>query len=592
MARRSPTLLLLASLAVGACASPPRPAPALDAVAIVDVNLVPMDREGVVPHQTVLVRSGRIEVVGPAGGVTVPEGTSSIDGRGKYLLPGLTDAHVHLLSTTELPLYVANGVTTVYNLDGRPAHLLWREQIEHHRLLGPRIFTTGPMFNVARTAAEDVQRVDAQAEAGYDGIKVYVQVSKDEYPALIAEAKRKHLLLMGHIPPGPGFEAVLDAGQSIAHAEEFTYTFFNPRHDTDSSHIVYDESKIPQAAQMTARAGVSVIATISCYRDIVRQTGDIESFLRTPELKYLAPWTRASLQPAVNRYTTQNSPARLKQLQTSLEFQRKLLRALLDADVPLMVGTDATNIGPVAGFAIHQELAELVRSGLTPFQALQAATVNPARYFGRTEEFGSIAPGRRADLLLVSANPLTDIANVRQISGVALHGRWFDHEALEAMKEHVPAAYDAQLSKVVGLLKSDAAEADRYLHDQDPLNFLGSAALAEVLDRDGAATLLQLVRQVRQANPSSDLASEDTVNNLGYQLLGEQKNDGALRIFAANVEDFPRSANALDSLADGYVKTGDVAKAADLYRRALALDPKYVNAEFAGKYVQEHTARQ
>jgi hypothetical protein len=500
MVQRPLTLLVsLISIVGSACASHPRatPGPTEDTFAIVDVNVLPMDREGVLPHQTVVVRAGRIAQVGPTAEVRIPDGAVSIEGRDRYLIPGLTDAHVHLLSTTELPLYVASGVTTVYNLDGRPAHLRWRDQIEQGQLLGPRIFSTGPTFNVSRTPAEDVRLVDEQAAAGYDGVKVYVQVSKEEYPALIAEAKRKHLLLMGHIPPGPGFEAVLQAGQSIAHVEEFTYTFFNPWHDADDTHVVYDESKIPLAAQMTARAGVTVTATISCYRDIVRQTGDVEAYLRTPEMRYLAPWTRAALQPAVNRYTTRYSPARLKQLQTSLEFQRKLLRALLDAGVPLMSGTDAGNIGPIAGFAIHEELAEFVRSGLTPFQALQTATVNPARYFGRSAEFGSIAPGQRADLVLLSANPLWDIGNTRQIAGVMLHGRWFDQNALQTLRERIPAAYQAQLADVVGLLKSDPAQADRYLHGQDPLNFLGSAALAEVLARDGAPTLLQLLRQVR-----------------------------------------------------------------------------------------------
>jgi hypothetical protein len=224
-----------------------------------------------------------------------------IPGSDRFLIPGLTDAHVHLLSTTELPLYLANGVTTVFNLEGRPAHLLWRGWIEAGQLLGLRIFTSGPMFNVPRTAEEDVRLVDEQAALGYDAVKVYVQASREEYPALIAEAKRKHLLLMGHIPPGPGFDAALEAGQSIAHLEEFTYTFFNPWHDSDDIHVVYDEVKIPLAAAKAAKAGVFVTATLSTYRDIVEETGAVQQYLKRPELKYLAPWTRAALQPSVNR---------------------------------------------------------------------------------------------------------------------------------------------------------------------------------------------------------------------------------------------------------------------------------------------------
>jgi imidazolonepropionase-like amidohydrolase len=548
-----------------------------------------MDREAVLPHQTVLVRDGVITEVGPVSEVQIPAGVRRIPGSGRFLTPGLTDAHVHLLSTTELPLYLANGVTTVFNLEGRPAHLLWRGWIEGGQLLGPRIFTSGPMFNVPRTAEEDVRLVDEQAALGYDAVKVYVQVSREEYPALIAEAKRKHLLLMGHIPPGPGFDAALEAGQSIAHLEEFTYTFFNPWHDSDDTHVVYDEAKIPLAAAKAAKAGVFVTATLSTYRDIVEETGGVQQYLKRPELKYLAPWTRAALQPSVNRYATRNSPQRLAQLTTSLAFQRKLLLALQQAGVPLLCGTDATQIGPVAGFAIHEELAEMVRSGLTPFQALQSATVNATRYFGRSSEFGAVRPGQRADLLLLTGNPLEHIDNTRRIAGVMVKGHWYEAATLEQLKEGIPSQYDHDLASVVKLMKSDPGAADRYLHERDPLNFLGSAALAEVMASDGAPALLRLVRDLRRTNSAWELASEETVNNLGYQLLGEQKMRPALLVFGANVEDFPHSANALDSLADGHLKLGDEAKAVELYRRALQLDPSYVNAAFAKQFIGEHT---
>src|SRR5690349_14414918 len=171
--------------------------------AIEHVNLIPMDRDQLLPDQTVVVQAGRISAIGSSRNVQVPVGARRINGRGKYLMPGLTDAHVHLLSPTELPLYLANGVTTVFNLDGRPAHLAWRKQIREGSLLGPTIMTTGPIFERPRSADEDVRMVDEQAELGYDGVKVYNPVSRAEYPALIAEAKRKNLLLMGHVARGP-----------------------------------------------------------------------------------------------------------------------------------------------------------------------------------------------------------------------------------------------------------------------------------------------------------------------------------------------------------------------------------------------------
>lgn len=159
--------------------------------AFIHANVISMAQDAVLSDQTVVVQNGRIAKIGPSGKVNIPRGACKIDARRKYLMPGLADAHVHLLSPNELPLYLANGVTTVFNLDGHPAHLLWRKQIAAGAMVGPTIFTTGPLFAQARTAEEDVRLVDEQADAGYEGVKIYNQVSKAEYPALIAEAKRE-----------------------------------------------------------------------------------------------------------------------------------------------------------------------------------------------------------------------------------------------------------------------------------------------------------------------------------------------------------------------------------------------------------------
>ena len=181
--------------------------------AFVHANVIPMNEERLLPDQTVVVENGTITQVGPSKTVVIPRGACKIDAKGKFLIPGLADAHVHLLSPNELPLYLANGVTTVFNLDGHPAHLLWRKQIARGEMIGPTIFTTGPIFERARTAEEDVRLVDQQADAGYDGVKVYNPVSKAEYPALIAEAKKRNLLLMGHVARGPDFELTVQSGQ-------------------------------------------------------------------------------------------------------------------------------------------------------------------------------------------------------------------------------------------------------------------------------------------------------------------------------------------------------------------------------------------
>jgi tetratricopeptide (TPR) repeat protein len=557
-------------------------------LAFVHVNVIPMDHDEVLEDQTVIVQDGKIAEIGPAATLHVPRGGRRIESKGKYLIPGLTDAHVHLQTPTEFPLFLANGVTTVFNLDGRPAHLLWRKQIADGDLLGPTIFTTGPIFARAHTAEEAVHMVDEQASLGYDGVKVYNQVSKAEYSSLIAEAKRKGMLLMGHIAREPDFELTLASGQSIAHLEEFTYTYFNPQHDAINSHIVYDEARIPGAVQLTAQSGVSVIPTLSTYATIVEQATNLDDYLKRPDLTYDPPWIFASLQPAANRYKNGFKPDFYPRIRSSLALQRKLLKALEDAGVPIMAGTDASDVGPVAGFGIHDELQEYVNDGFTPFQALQTATVNPARYFRRSQEFGTIEPGKRADLVLLEQNPLADISNTRKIAGVSVRGRWLDHNELAALMEDVPAAYPRQIKQLQHELEANPAQAQRYLNDNDPLDNLSATALSGLAAEQGAAKLRLVVLNIRRSDPKSALVSEEKINGLGYTLLNLKKYPEAIAVFRMNTEDFSQSANTYDSYAEALFDSGDLANAVANYRKALEIDPKYPNAEFATKFVAEH----
>lgn len=559
-----------------------------EAIAFVHVGVIPMDREVLLPNQTVLVTDGKIAAVGPAEKIRIPEGASKVDATGKYLIPGLTDAHVHLQTPIEFPLFLANGVTTVFNLDGRPAHLLWRKRIESGEMSGPRIFTTGPIFTVAHKPDVAVRMVDEQAELGYDAVKIYNGVSKAEYPALIAEAKRKGLLLMGHVAREPDFEMTLAAGQSIAHLEEFTYTFFNPKRDDNNSHIVYDESKIPEAVQLTAKSGVFVTPTLSTYATIVQQATALDEFLKNPELRYDSPWLQADLQPEANRYKNGFKPESYPRIRTSLAFQRKLVKELEKAGVPLLCGTDASDVGPVAGFGIHGELEELVNDGLTPFQALETATVNAARYFGRTKEFGTVEEEKRADLVLLDGNPLADISKTRAIAGVMVHGRWLEKKEIDRDLNQVPANYARQLLDLQSKLQTNPEQAVKYLEENDPFNKLGATTFAEIVASQGAAKLRSVVLAIRQKQPNSGFVSEQSVNTMGYLLLDHKKYVDAIAILQMNTEDFPKSANTWDSLGEALFKSGDTPHAVENYKKALEADPKYENAEVARKFVAKY----
>jgi len=576
---------IVASLVLGASASTAQAT--AQPCAFVHANVVPMNEERVLQDQTVVVQNGRITQIGPSKSVQVPKWACRIDAKGKFLIPGLIDAHTHLLSPNELPLYLANGVTTVFNLDGHPAHLLWRKEIASGEMVGPTIFTTGPLFERARTAEEAVRLVDEQADAGYDGVKIYNQVSKAEYPALIAEAKKRNMLLMGHVARGPEFELTLQSGQSIAHLEEFTYTFFNPQHDDHNSHIVYDESKIPEAVRLTKESGVSVTATLWTYATIVQQATDLDTFLKNPDMKYLAPWSQAQYQPAANRYKNGFSPENYAQLRTSLAFQKKLLKALFDAGVPLMCGTDAPDVGPFPGFGIHDELQEFVDDGLTPYQALQTATVNVARYLRQSGEFGTVEVGKRADLVLLEGNPMVAIASTRRVAGVMVRGEWMPKDQLKRMEDEVPDSYQRDLRNVKMQLRSDPAKATAYLRDNDPYFKMGGAALTEIAAADGFEKTHALVLAIRKADPKSQLVTEEGINELGYDLLRNKKYKDAIAMFQMNTEDFPKSANTYDSLADAQFQSGDVPHAIESYRKALDVDPKYGNAKAAEKFLAE-----
>lgn len=562
-----------------------------DAIAFLHVHVVPMDRERILDDQTVVIRNGRIAAIGPTRTVTLPVRTQKIDATGRYLVPGLTDSHVHLYSTIEFRLYLSNGVTTVFNLDGRPAHLLWRNQIAAGELLGPTIFTAGPLFGRPHTPEETVRLVDEQADAGYDAVKIYNPVSKAEYPALIAEAKRRHLLLMGHIARDPGFELTIRSGQSLAHLDEVLYTYFNPQQDDNNDHIVLDESKIPVLAKETAEAGIYVIPTLSTYATTVQQATDLDAFLKHPELRYLSPWALEAFQPAVNRFKAGTTPEQYPRLRAFMAFQRKLARALFEDGVPLLAGTDAPDVGPMAGFGLHDELQELVNDGLTPFQALQTATVNPARYFQKSSEFGTVEAGKRADLVLLDANPLADISNTRAIAGVMVRGKWLAKDELAVSLAKTPGAYQRELKEVELKLAERPLDAEQYLADRDPLRTLGIAALSDLFRSQGASRFHQFAIKTRQAEPKSRLFSEAGINTLGYALMGEGKSSEAIALLHMNTEDFPASPNTFDSLAEVLAKSGDVSHACEAYAKALAIDAHYPNAEFAQKFLAEHAAK-
>lgn len=573
---RAAVAAMLFAAAAGAADAP---------VAFVHANVVPMDSERVLADHTVVASEGRITAVGPSATTPVPKGATVVEAGGLYLVPGLCDMHVHVYVPQELTLYAVAGVTTVFNLDGRPAHLAWRRRIADGKLLGPTIYSAGPTFNRPRTAQEAVAEVDRQAAAGYDAVKIYNQVSAAEYPALMAEAKKKGLVLVGHVPREPGFAATLQAGQSIAHAEEYVYTFFNDDPDP-ANEVVHplDTMKIPKAVAMTKEAGISVIPTLVAFHNIVRQATAVKAYLRDPNLAYMAPSMRAALEPERNTYANRWKPERLPGLAVSYEFQRQLVKALHDGGVPILAGTDASWLG-VPGFSLIEEVENFQDVGFTPYAALRTATVDPARLLGRENDFGTIAPGKRADLVLTRRNPLEDVRALENPAGVVVHGRWISEAERKTLLAGLPASYRDELARYTKEAEADLAKLDRELAENDPLGVQSSAILMELASKTSASDFDALVKRLQRENPSSPLAAEETVNQLGYDLLNVKRTDTAIAVFRLNTELYPRSGNTYDSLAETYLHLGKEELARELYAKALEVQPDYPNAKAAREIV-------
>jgi len=559
--------------------------------AIKDVAVIPMDREIILQHQTVIVTAGKITALGPAKSTKPPKDADVIDGRGKYLIPGLTDAHVHLMTPAELPLYLVNGVTTVFNLDGRPAHLLWKKEVADGKLLGPTIFSTGPIFYGAKDIAAAVQEVDDDAAAGYDGFKIYNPVKKDQYAAVAAEVHKKNLLFIGHIARDVDVDTTLNSGQSIAHMEEFTYTYFNPKRDDQDEHIVFNESLIPALTKQVKASGVYVVPTIDTFHDIVRQATDLNEFLTTPSLKYVAPWVLAGLQPGFDRYALNFKPDRYQYLRDSYAFQLKLIKAFGDAGVPIMAGTDSMGVGPVAGFSTHNELAEIVKAGLTPFQALQTSTTIPATYLRQADSAGTIAAGKKADLVLLDANPLDNIDNTRKIAGVMVHGQWFDQAKLKDLLDSRQAAYASEAAEFKKAIDTNVAAAEKFERDNDPLNVMSGEALRELVINQGYPSFAKTLDRAWNEDRQSFLVKEPAINQLGYVLIGAKRFDDAIAVLRWNTEHYPKSANTWDSLGEAYADAGDMTAAVTNYRKALEVNPGYPNAAVAKKFVEDHPGK-
>ncbi|WP_196489930.1 amidohydrolase family protein [Erythrobacter donghaensis] len=426
------------------------------AIAIVGANVAPMTtNSAVLPDSTVIIAGEIITAIGPRATTRIPAGATVIDARGKWLLPGLADMHVHLEHIEDpriLQLFVAKGVTTVRNMDGRPFILDWRERVASGALIGPTIITAGPILDgdpplrpenlaVADERSAAVQ-ARAQIAAGYDFLKVYDNLSAAAYRTLLSEAQANGLTLTGHVPRSINLGEALTS-QGIEHV-----TSFGRWLETDDSPVrgrfhwskLYlaqpiDRSRMAGLAQRVADEKTSVTPTMVVAE---RGLGSVEQqagWLSEPEMHRLPAFVLEEWQRQTRGMAARLEPEDWAIVEQGRENRRLLLGALRKAGARIMAGTDTPSPYLVPGASLHHELAAFVDAGFTPGEAIAAATREAAVAVGQAGQWGTIVPGARADLMLVRNNPLVDLGNLRTIEGVMLRGAWLDAAARRTMTQ-------------------------------------------------------------------------------------------------------------------------------------------------------------
>ena len=424
-----------------------------NAIAFVDVTVIPMDREGELGGHTVLVKDGRISAMGPVDEVHVPQDAEQIDGSGRYLMPGLAEMHAHIPGSGErgwaenvLFLYVANGVTAIRGMAGSPLHLELREQTANGDLVGPTIYAAAPGIsgNNAPTPEDAERAVRERADAGYDLLKVF-EMPVESYERMAQTAHEVGIPFAGHVPEAVGLVGALEAGQaSIDHLDRYV-EFLAPGYaDMPGREAgffgsglvdIADTERIPEAIERTLAAGTWNVPTLSLVEHLASPE-PAEQMIRGPEMRYMPPsvlddWVGAK---AEFRARPDFQPEAAERL---VEIRRQLTKALHDGGAPIALGSDAPQFFNVPGFSIHHEMAMMVAAGLSPYEVLVTGTRNPAAYFGTPEEFGTVAVGRRADLILLEANPLEDVGNVKRRAGVMARGRWLPEAEIGEQLERI-----------------------------------------------------------------------------------------------------------------------------------------------------------
>ena len=437
MKRLLPFLLLFIA---ASCAAQPGVNPDSRETLFRSVNVIPMETNTVLRNRDVLIKDGKIVAIGEGGKLKNSAGAQIINATGQYLMPGLAEMHAHVPPNDNVEaqkevakLFGLYGITTIRGMLGHPTHLELRKMLQSGELWGPRFITSGPSFNGQSVKSADAAAtlVRQQKEAGYDFLKLHPGLTVETFTAMANTAKQVGIPFAGHVSYDVGVWRAIDAGYAtIDHLDGFVESLVPKDVQSEQTNGLFglfigdkaDSTKIPALITALKQNNIWVVPTQALAERWMSPERTTEALRNEPEMKYMAANTLANWATSKNNLM-KNPSYNADAVNRFIGLRRKLIRECNNSGVGLLLGCDAPQVFNVPGISTHHELQYLVDAGLSPYDALRTGTVNVGRFFNRPD-MGVVKTGAVADLVLLKANPLENIANTKQIAGVMIGGRY------------------------------------------------------------------------------------------------------------------------------------------------------------------------
>ena len=488
-----------------------------------------------------------------------PKYSEVIDGQGKYVMPGLSDMHMHIDHPDILNVNLAYGITTVMNYRGLPEHLILKEASSRNEIFSPHIYTTGdymegypatmPGFMSFDKAEDARESVRTQKEKGYDFIKVYRNLDTLLHKAICEEAAKKNLTVVGHLSPDISLKQSLEAGQKvIAHTEELMYYFDNKN----------DTARINGLIDLLLQYDITYTPNLSIFKSLPLQVQKLDSINSQEVIKYLQP---AIFQPWRVEFNYNNIRGEewAKFMWERYVFLQEVTKKINEAGIPVLTSTDAPTSGSFPGLAVHEELKEFVKIGFTPFESLRTATVAPGnfinKYLENSENFGLIKKGYRADLLFLYKSPFENIENTQTISGLIKNGEYYSESTIQHELDSLQIVYE----EITPIVKSIEGE----------------------IDNGDIKEAYKIFKQGKRKYNDQLFLGYYTMWYSGYQFLYENRRltedkdqaEKAVQFYKMYLEQFPELHGSHYILGMAYLAKKDTINAINSFSKSLELHP-------------------